>query len=58
MKVRADFPILDQQVNGRPLVYLDSAASNGTETGFLLLQFLLDLFLASPGRLQIRQLMG
>ena len=27
MKVRADFPILDQQVNGRPLVYLDSAAS-------------------------------
>ncbi|HET6629763.1 MAG TPA: cysteine desulfurase [Woeseiaceae bacterium] len=24
---RADFPILDQSVNGRPLVYLDSAAS-------------------------------
>ncbi|MCC7462289.1 MAG: cysteine desulfurase [Gammaproteobacteria bacterium] len=26
-RVRADFPILEQQVNGRPLVYLDSAAS-------------------------------
>ena len=26
-RVRADFPILAQQVNGRPLVYLDSAAS-------------------------------
>ncbi len=26
--VRADFPILQQQVNGRPLVYLDSAASS------------------------------
>lgn len=26
-EVRADFPILDQSVNGRPLVYLDSAAS-------------------------------
>jgi SufS family cysteine desulfurase len=25
--VRGDFPILDQQVNGRPLVYLDSAAT-------------------------------
>ena len=24
---RADFPILSTQVNGRPLVYLDSAAS-------------------------------
>ena len=28
MKVRADFPILDQQVNGKPLVYLDNAASS------------------------------
>ena len=27
-RVRADFPILDQQVNGHPLVYLDSAASS------------------------------
>ncbi len=27
-KVRAEFPILDQQVNGKPLVYLDSAASS------------------------------
>lgn len=26
-KVRADFPILSRQVNGKPLVYLDSAAS-------------------------------
>ena len=26
-RIRADFPILAQQVNGRPLVYLDSAAS-------------------------------
>ena len=26
-KVRADFPILQRQVNGKPLVYLDSAAS-------------------------------
>lgn len=26
--VRADFPILDQQVNGRPLVYLDNAATS------------------------------
>lgn len=26
-RVRADFPILDQEVNGRPLVYLDNAAS-------------------------------
>jgi cysteine desulfurase / selenocysteine lyase len=27
-KVRADFPILNVQVNGRPLVYLDNAASS------------------------------
>ena len=26
-RVRADFPVLDQQLRGRPLVYLDSAAS-------------------------------
>jgi cysteine desulfurase/selenocysteine lyase len=26
-KIRADFPILSRQVNGRPLVYLDSAAT-------------------------------
>src|SRR3979490_144151 len=26
-KARADFPILQRQVNGKPLVYLDSAAS-------------------------------
>ncbi|MBD2753173.1 cysteine desulfurase [Spirosoma validum] len=27
-KIRQDFPILDQEVNGRPLVYLDNAATN------------------------------
>jgi cysteine desulfurase / selenocysteine lyase len=27
-KIRADFPILDQQVHGRPLVYLDNAATS------------------------------
>jgi cysteine desulfurase/selenocysteine lyase len=27
-KIRADFPILNQQVNGRPLVYLDNAATS------------------------------
>ncbi len=27
-KVRAEFPILEQQVNGKPLVYFDSAASS------------------------------
>lgn len=26
-RVRADFPILDQQINGQPLVYLDNAAT-------------------------------
>ena len=26
-KVRADFPILSRQVNGKPLVYLDNGAS-------------------------------
>ena len=26
-RVRADFPILSREVNGQPLVYLDSAAS-------------------------------
>ena len=26
-RIRADFPILGRPVNGRPLVYLDSAAS-------------------------------
>ena len=27
-KIRADFPILKQQVNGKPLVYLDNAATS------------------------------
>ena len=26
--VRGDFPILERRVNGRPLVYLDSAATS------------------------------
>ncbi|MES1194373.1 MAG: aminotransferase class V-fold PLP-dependent enzyme, partial [Opitutus sp.] len=26
--IRADFPILDQPVNGKPLVYLDNAATS------------------------------
>jgi cysteine desulfurase/selenocysteine lyase len=28
LKIRADFPILDQQVNGHPLIYLDNAATS------------------------------
>ena len=27
-EVRADFPILNQTVNGKPLVYLDNAATS------------------------------
>src|ERR1051325_11238063 len=27
-RIRADFPILQRQINGRPLVYLDNAASS------------------------------
>ncbi len=27
-KVRKDFPVLSQEVNGKPLVYLDNAASS------------------------------
>ena len=27
-KVRRDFPILEREVNGRPLVYLDNAATS------------------------------
>ncbi|MCY7356729.1 MAG: aminotransferase class V-fold PLP-dependent enzyme, partial [Rudanella sp.] len=27
-RVRQDFPILDQTVNGKPLVYFDNAATN------------------------------
>jgi cysteine desulfurase/selenocysteine lyase len=29
-RIRADFPILDQQINGKPLVYLDNAATSQT----------------------------
>ena len=31
-EVRADFPILDQNINGRPLVYFDNAATGQTPT--------------------------
>src|SRR4051812_34144534 len=27
-KIRSDFPMLSQKVNGKPLIYLDSAASS------------------------------
>ena len=27
-RIRADFPILDQQVNGQPLIYFDNAATS------------------------------
>ena len=27
-RIRADFPVLDQQVHGHPLVYLDNAATS------------------------------
>ena len=27
-KIRADFPVLDQMINGKPLVYLDNAATS------------------------------
>ena len=33
--VRRDFPILDQKVNGHPLVYLDSAATSQTPTAVI-----------------------
>ena len=29
-QIRADFPILDQEINGKPLVYLDNAATTQT----------------------------
>ena len=32
---RADFPVLDQTVNGRPLAYLDSAATTQRPTAVL-----------------------
>ena len=31
--LRRDFPILDQQVHGKPLVYLDSGASSQSGRG-------------------------
>lgn len=33
--IRADFPVLDQEVNGHPLVYLDNAASTQRPTAVL-----------------------
>jgi cysteine desulfurase/selenocysteine lyase len=29
-KIRKDFPILDREINGRPLVYFDNAATSQT----------------------------
>lgn len=29
-KIRRDFPILDRQINGRPLIYLDNTATSQT----------------------------
>lgn len=34
-QIRRDFPILDQQVNGRPLVYFDNAATNQKPTAVI-----------------------
>ncbi|NJN29783.1 MAG: SufS family cysteine desulfurase [Synechococcales cyanobacterium RM1_1_8] len=34
-EIRADFPILNQDVNGKPLIYLDSAASSHKPTAVL-----------------------
>ena len=31
-RLRADFPILDQEIHGHPLVYLDSASSSQKPT--------------------------
>ncbi len=35
VRIRADFPVLDQDVNGHPLVYLDNAASTQKPTRVL-----------------------
>jgi cysteine desulfurase/selenocysteine lyase len=32
-EIRSQFPILNQQVNGKPLIYLDNAASSKTNFG-------------------------
>ncbi|MBC3786943.1 cysteine desulfurase [Spirosoma utsteinense] len=34
-QIRKDFPVLDQQINGRPLVYLDNAATNQKPTAVI-----------------------
>lgn len=34
-QIRSDFPILDQQINGRPLVYFDNAATTQKPTSVL-----------------------
>ncbi|WVM93086.1 aminotransferase class V-fold PLP-dependent enzyme [Halopseudomonas pachastrellae] len=41
-RVRADFPILDQEVNGHPLVYLDNAAT--TQKPRTVIQALVDYY--------------
>lgn len=40
-KIRAEFPVLDQEVNGKPLIYFDNAASSQTAKSVIdgLLQF-------------------
>ena len=40
-KIRAEFPVLDQEVNGKPLIYLDNAASSQTAKSVIdsLIQF-------------------
>ena len=41
-RIRADFPILQRQVNGRPLIYLDNAAS--TQKPRQVIQALVDFY--------------
>ena len=40
-KIRAEFPVLDQEVNGKPLIYFDNAASSQTAKSVIdsLIQF-------------------
>jgi len=34
-RIRADFPLLDREVHGKPIVYLDSAATSQKPTAVL-----------------------
>ena len=49
---RADFPILHQEVNGRPLVYLDNAATSQKPRAVL------SAMEVRPGRLSARRWRG